>query len=199
MSILYRMSSYAKKVLGMANARPALRNITNNLDTSSLGLVETPWYYKKPKYSLEHMKTFLDKLKTPAEIRKEEQKRREEENKDHDIDDPDKIDDIDNPGQEQINLGKEAANLNKTRIEFGNGCFMSFEGATMDDNANDNFAASDGEQSLNSNSEEHIVKSTPVETNAPLNVAEDANSGKKKETKLKSQLLKQEKARTSWG
>ena len=39
------MSLYAKKVLGMANARPALRNITNKLDTSSLGLVETPRHY----------------------------------------------------------------------------------------------------------------------------------------------------------
>ena len=64
------------------------------------------------------MKTFLDKLKTPAEIRKEEQKRREEENKDHDIDDPDKIDDIDDPGQEQINLGEDAANLNKPGLSL---------------------------------------------------------------------------------
>ena len=143
---------------------------------------------------------------------KEEQKRREEENQEmlvdsnkvHDIDDPgkvndiddsDKIDDTDDPGKEKINLWEDAANLNKTRIEFGNGCFMSFEGATMDDNANDNFAASDGEQSLNSNSEEHIVKSTPVETNAPLNVAEDATSGKKKETKIKKSVAETRKSK----
>ena len=54
------MSSYAKKVLGMANARPALNNITNSLGASRSELVETPRHYVKPKYSLEHMKKFLD-------------------------------------------------------------------------------------------------------------------------------------------
>ena len=60
------MSTYAKKVLGMTSARPALTNITNSL--------ETPRHYGKPKYSMEHMKNFLDKLQTPAEIRREAQK-----------------------------------------------------------------------------------------------------------------------------
>ena len=63
------MSTYAKKVLGMANARPALNNITNS---SGTGLLETPRHT--------YMKNFLDKLQTPAEIRREEQKKREEEN-----------------------------------------------------------------------------------------------------------------------
>ena len=32
-------------------------------------------HYGKPKYSMEHMKNFLDKLQTPAEIRREAQKK----------------------------------------------------------------------------------------------------------------------------
>ena len=95
------------------------------------------------------MKKFLDKLQTPGEIRKEEQKRREEEKQETPVD-SNHDDDIDDPGPEQLIRGEDAENLNKTRIEFGNGCFMSFEGATTDNNANHDSATCD------LNSEENV-------------------------------------------
>ena len=114
------MSTYAKKVLGMTNVRPALTYITNSLGTG----LETPRHYGKPKYNMEHMKNFLDKLQTPAEIRREEQKKREKEN--HPDESSKDIPDNDCEQEEKEEEVEVVAKLNEARIEFGNGCFMRF-------------------------------------------------------------------------
>ena len=139
------------------------------------------------------MKNFLDKLQTPAEIRREEQKKREKEN--HPDESSKDIPENDCEQEEKEEEVEVVANLNEARIEFGNGCFMRFEEATLDNNANDDddMAASEGEKDMKSNGEDlDAEERTPLEQNhavnvntddIELNVTEDTNTRKKKEKK----------------
>ena len=59
------MASYGKKMLGLASmVRTPMNDVTNINRVSPPGPPTS-----KDKYSIEHMKNFLDSVKTPAEMR----------------------------------------------------------------------------------------------------------------------------------
>lgn len=124
------MSNPTKKVLGMAGSqmfRSPLSSLVNANSQSTSG---------NPRYDINHMRSFMSSLKTPAEIRRNDAKEaemRREPSKEVPV--------VENSGEREKNRGEEGENgvkapLNR-RLEFENVGFMSFGESVVAD-TNDN-------------------------------------------------------------
>ena len=120
------MSNPTKKVLGMAGRSP-LSSLVNANSQSTSG---------NPRYDINHMRSFMSNLKTPAEIRRNDAKEAEMRRA------PSKeVPVVENSGEREKNRGEEGENgvkapLNR-RLEFENVGFMSFGESVVAD-TNDN-------------------------------------------------------------
>ena len=140
------MSTYAKKVLGLSKGnkpRSPLSSLTNamNMNTSrspvtmnTLVNMVTPRCSDKTKYDLGHMKNFLERIKTPGEIREMDNLAYRKKDNLACVDNNKESEDSCKSNQEndEIELGEEAFNLNR-RLEFGSLGFMSLGGEVPHD------------------------------------------------------------------